>query len=413
MLHINFNLNSKSEKETTIISVLRFSGNRIKISLGFMGCPKIPPKNWNDTKQRARGGNSKFINYQIGRFARAANDEFKELAMHGTPDKNELKQAIMMRLTGQSLGNDNTISSYIDKFISESKTTKAPTTIKAYTTVKNIFEAYQTHKRRKYEFKDTNYTFVKDFEKYLMGTNKSPNYIYKIIRMLKTIIRDAATKNIHDYEYHKQDYFKGRQTPTKEEIYLTEAELKKLYRLELDRQNLKDIRDLFLMGCYSGLRYSDFKRLDYSNMNDGFITIRTQKTEKDVVIPLHPVIRFILSERGGHLPKSYSNQYFNREIKKIGKMAGIDEKVNVTHRKGNNSFTKTQPKYELLKTHTARRTFCTNAILSGMAAHQIMKITGHGSLVSFEKYIKMSGKEAAVIMAEHDFFKERVMKVAQ
>jgi integrase len=66
-----------------------------------------------------------------------------------------------------------------------------------------------------------------------------------------------------------------------------------------------------------------------------------------------------------------------------------------------------------IKTHTARRTFCTSAILAGMPPYQIMKITGHSSLANFEKYIKMSGKEAAELMLNHAFFKNTILKAAK
>ena len=89
--------------------------------------------------------------------------------------------------------------------------------------------------------------------------------------------------------------------------------------------------------------------------------------------------------------KDSLNQYINTFINesKVTKAKGTLGTY-VTYHKGNTSFTKSHPKHELMKTHTARRTFCTNAILAGMPPYQIMKITGHSSITNFEKYIKMS-----------------------
>ena len=64
-----------------------------------------------------------------------------------------------------------------------------------------------------------------------------------------------------------------------------------------------------------------------------------------------------------------------------------------------------RPKYEMIKTHTARRSFCTNAYLSGMDTLEIMALSGHKTETNFMKYIKVTARERAKRIAEHKFFK--------
>lgn len=86
-------------------------------------------------------------------------------------------------------------------------------------------------------------------------------------------------------------------------------------------------------------------------------------------------------------------------------MAGIDEMVSKTISQGSKKRTETFPKYDLITTHTARRSFATNAYLAGVPTIAILKITGHKTEQAFLKYIKVSQEENARFMMEHPFFK--------
>ena len=80
--------------------------------------------------------------------------------------------------------------------------------------------------------------------------------------------------------------------------------------------SLDRVRDLFLVGCYTGLRFSDFSRLTPKNIADGFIEIEQSKTGDSVVIPVHSVIKKIIKKYNG-LPPTISNQKFNTYLKDI------------------------------------------------------------------------------------------------
>ena len=144
------------------------------------------------------------------------------------------------------------------------------------------------------------------------------------------------------------------------------------------------------------MRFSDFSQLTADNITDGKIKIRTQKTGDRITIPLHQLVKLVLdkySDTTMALPKPISNQKMNSYLKEIGELVGINENTNRTFTKGGLKASKLHKKFELITTHTARRSFATNLYKAGFPSISIMKITGHKTETSFMKYIKISQEE--------------------
>ncbi len=121
-------------------------------------------------------------------------------------------------------------------------------------------------------------------------------------------------------------------------------------------------------------------------------------------IPIHPIVQEILDKRKGELPKKMPNQHINYALKEIGKIAGLDEQVEKRSTKGGQSKTETFKKYELICTHTGRRSFCTNAYRAGVVAQDIMTISSHKTERSFMLYLKLGESQKAEKIGEHPFF---------
>jgi site-specific recombinase XerD len=176
-------------------------------------------------------------------------------------------------------------------------------------------------------------------------------------------------------------------------VFLTVDELEILSKLDLtDSPHLDRSRDMFLIGAWSGLRYSDWHRVASDLIVDGVLTIRANKTDEICQIPIHKTIHEILSKYDGTLPPMLSNQKMNDNLKKICEKAKFDtvsEKVITKGGKKSNTPEKLA-KHQQVTTHTARRSFCTNAILQGASPYAVMQISGHKTLDSFDRYIKMT-----------------------
>ncbi len=156
-----------------------------------------------------------------------------------------------------------------------------------------------------------------------------------------------------------------------------------------------NVRDLFLIGCYTGLRFSDFSKLAQQNIADDYITIQQTKTGEDVVIPVHNVIQKIIKKHNG-IPAIVSNQKFNSYLKDICKtIPAFSESVPKVITKAGKKLTLNLKKGEMVSSHTARRSFATNEYLSGTPSITIMAVTGHKTEKAFLKYIKVTSKEHA------------------
>ena len=86
-------------------------------------------------------------------------------------------------------------------------------------------------------------------------------------------------------------------------------------------------------------------------------------------------------------------------------LAGIKDKVIIEQTRGGVRESKTNLKYELIQTHTARRSGCTNMYLAGIPIIDIMKISGHKTEKEFLKYIRVTKEETAQNLANHPWFK--------
>jgi len=260
----------------------------------------------------------------------------------------------------------------------------------------------KSRKLKQLEWETFNMDWYYDFwEFYIEERGVSNNTFGKVIKTLKTFL-NAAT----DQDYNHNLAFRDKRFKVYQEdvthIYLNEIEIQNLLDLKLTSDTRqKAIRDLFVVGCYTGLRFSDFKQLNEKNIVGGRLRIKTQKTGKYVVIPLHPKVQKIIQEYQGALPRSYSGQLINRELKILGQLAGFTSEIVKVKSSGLKRKETIHKKWELLSTHCARRSFATNLFKQGFPAISIMKITGHKSEKTFMKYIKVTEDETASMLEKH------------
>ena len=181
-------------------------------------------------------------------------------------------------------------------------------------------------------------------------------------------------------------------------IALQINEVNKVIKLDLGKNKLQDeIRDLFILEVLTGQRYSDIEKvLDPSNINNGAINITPKKTGRKVSIPLHPDLIAIFN----HFEKKYreklpvySDVIFNKVIKEVFKTAEINRLHSWQTKSGKQVINHTDFRYNLVSTHTGRRTFCTLAIQNKVPYEIIMKVTGHKNHKDFSTYVKVDDME--------------------
>ena len=227
------------------------------------------------------------------------------------------------------------------------------------------------------------------------------NYQWKTISQLKTVMNEGRKLKYHtNLEY--QDFKTKREDV--DTVYLTNEEVERLWEYvpkgELDRK----ARDLFLLGVYSCARFSDYSRLTKDMIHDGVIHFTQVKTASSVMVPASPRLVSILDRNGGRAP-DLAQQHLNEWIKRVCKAVGIDEMVEVTVSNGIAHKTELKHKYEMVSSHTARRTGITLLYMTGIPLQQVMLISGHKDEDSIRHYLRLTKKENVELLRDNPFFK--------
>jgi integrase len=182
-------------------------------------------------------------------------------------------------------------------------------------------------------------------------------------------------------KYHVDRY----ETPI---ITLDDEELIALWTWEAGKY--EKVRDVFIFGCMTSLRYSDIITLQKKDIINGVINKVAKKSRKDkekYIVPLNAISKQILEKYDYNLT-FYQSQPFNRLLKEMAKESGIFNKKEsfIIYRQGE-EVNVTEWKYDLISSHTCRRTFITRAIMKNVPINQIMVMSSHKKLDTLLKYI--------------------------
>lgn len=388
---INFYLNNdpkNKDTEKSIFVYVRHKGKTLTLHTG----ERIKPEYWNFKKQEAKPsytGSPELNSYLV-----SFKEEIKKtirllLTEKPSSDFDDIKQALYEKFKK----NDTKKGFYdiFDLFLELRKTELSSAMIKKYNVLKNHLKSFETDMNYKISFKSIDLMFYDRFSNYLMiNKQHTNNTVSKYFDCLKTFLHWSAERKVNNnLEFMK---FKSKNEKT-DIIYLTENELNALMELDLkDRPALMKVRDVFCFACFTGQRFSDVSNIKRNDIKGKFWHLRVTKTRDILKIPLNDFAIDILNRYADQerpLP-IISSQKTNQHLKEICKLAGIDEIISIVKYRGAEQIENTLPKYELVTTHTARRTFVTLSLEKGMRPETLMEITGHKDYKTFKKYIKIT-----------------------
>lgn len=306
-----------------------------------------------------------------------------------------------------------------------------PSTIKNYKGTLAQLEEYEKITHHVIDFDDMTMDFYDDWKQFFIKKQYSPNTIGRHIRNLKIFLYAAKDMKLTTTNEFESSRFSADREDV-DNVYLTEDRVAQMYdfnptdRKQLDelisrapvkerailreltekstsRRLLEEAKDIFVVGCLTGQRVSDYKRISEEmvvRLRDGkeYVQLIQEKTDKEVFLPLDIRVHRILNKYGGKLPKIY-DQHLNERIKVVGRLLGWTEKAGIMEHRGIMAIRSRKKFYECIKTHTARRTFATNAYKNGISLSSIMAVTGHSSEQMLRKYLKLDNKERAIMAA--------------
>ena len=261
---------------------------------------------------------------------------------------------------------------------------------------------------RKDSFSIFDEDFQTDFVDYLLNEQAlCMNSIVSSLSQLKVMLRRALQKNyIHDSSFLQWN----SKTVNFTKVYLNDDELNSIYNLQITdkirkennigtESHIEESRDLFILSARTGLRYSDLRHLNTATweMDEGHekLTILVQKTSERVAIPLHKQVIEIFNKYQGELPVVVDKSRYNEQIRICAKLAGINRKVETFEWVQGRPIIRGHLKYELVSSHTARRSFATNLFLKCKSAYSVMAITGHKTEENFKRYICVDEEQMA------------------
>lgn len=400
----------KSDKET-LIYFRSYFGNENKNFIYSTG-EKIKPSEWdfenrqpNDLNGRTKKSeNHRSIKKQLDRYSSFFTEivnRFKNINEELTTDI--LKQRFDEEFKRKSIKDD--FLRIYQEFLKEKENdytgnSISNSTLKRYKCNLNLLLEFQRDYKVKITLGRFDEKVFNRFLKYCTEEKKhSANTIHRNIGLLKTFLGWALNKK---YTYNND--FINFQKPPKfrtDEIALNMEQVEIIYNHDFSKnKRLERVRDLFVLGCVTGLRFGNYSRITKDDIDGDFIRVIDMKSKsKNLAIPLNSISRSILEKYDYKLP-SISNQKMNKFIKEVFQELEFTDEIKKTMKYGDELVEKKSEFYKRISSHTARRSFITIMKNKRVPDKVIMSYTGHTSLEVFNAYYRPSEEDKINYMNE-------------
>lgn len=423
---VRFNLEPKKDvpNESYVFLFFRYKYKGKSIRLKYSVSAIVDPQYWDDKSARPIF-NRKHPEYaglkrRMNRLEDIVIAIYKEHDNGNIPLK-EFKNEIAYRIGDKERPAEETapaLFEFIEQFIihQQSKQGAKRGTWKKYITVLHHLQDFEDEKNIDLDYDSIDWKFRNEFINWLYEPprNHSTNNAAKIMSVLKLFLEESRKLKYHNNLTYTEKGFGVKRVKTKNKVKLSLDELDALLDLDLsDNRRLERVRDLFIVGAFSGQRFSDWHKItkDQIFTNDEgaeMIRIMAEKTTKYTPIPLLPELKQILEKYDYKLP-SISIQKFNVFIKEVCKIALGDVKFIRIYSEAGQTKEQTIQKWQKVSSHAARRSFVSNFLQLGIEPLLIRTITGHATEAQLYEYADIEAdelaarfaKKAAIALQEH------------
>lgn len=376
-MNLNFRLDNKDHGgQRYLLADITHERTRCKMSLKL----KVAPDDWSAKKQEIKQGraNAKLINGFLRKTREEIEAAYIQLSIEDVPIS---AQSIRdkWKLTKEEMRKD--FWDRFEEFWEVHVQTLKPGTIKRWKNCRNHLRRFEEIRGRKISFSQIDTNFADQFRAFLLDRGNNHNSATHLIKKIIAFCRYCEKSNWYQFGYKIKGWNIKTTKSDDSLIALNESELTKLRDFDFDRERLQRVRDLFVFQASIGCRYSDLSGIKPDWVKEGVLYFRNVKGDKTHDVKLSPVALSIWEKYQGMIPV-LSNQKYNAYIKEAAKVVGLIDPVFV---KG-----EMVPKYKLISTHTARRTFVTVLHENGADIALISKVVGHASVDTTQEYLKIS-----------------------
>lgn len=411
--NVRFNIDcyKGKTKPCLIYAVFRYLGPGKPFLKYSTGC-KAKKVHWDFKKQRVKnfGDDREYINEILSEIEDVIKQIFKEKGRSIKPD--EFKTLIDVRRgLIEDVNKKPSLLEFIPIFLEEKQ---AKTTSRNHTMIKGHLSKLQQFAKdvEYFDFDDVDWSWRSKFLDWIYETGvDNPNMVHKVIATIKQFMTHSRRIGLHNNHTPNERNFNVKKVPTNK-LVMYEEEIEAFYKTtftkgEFEAETKERVRDLFIVGHDTLLRFSDFSRIEKHHIKEfegnEFIEIIQNKTGEPVTLPVTQRLKAILEKYNYNLPK-ISNQKFNDRIKEAAKDAGFTEKIAVIVFKKGKRTTEHPERWTKVSSHMCRRSGATNLYLKGVPVNVCMKLTGHTTEKQFFGYVNIGNRMAANYMIE--FYKK-------
>lgn len=398
---------------------------RINTNIGY----SVHPDSWDAEKQRmkphkqnSKKQTSAEINEMLNTYVTRLTEFEKDCET--TPTLAQIKVALQGKYKVKKKTVRKNMLALYDQFILEESIAAqwSDGTLQTIRAFRHHIENFCRHKSLAY-FNDDG---VNNMLSYFRNEcNLTETSVEKYFKILRWFLRWTVRKGYVEQKdlYRTTPKIKLIEQPV---IYLTKEELLKLYKYQVSKNGstikltdihgneyektisdaaaLEKTRDLFCFCAFTSLRYSDMAKVKRTDIFGDILYTTTQKTGDRLPIDLNAQAKAILAKYkkekypGDLALPVISNQKMNDYLKDLGELCEFKEPVTKTFIRGGERVTEIYPKYQLIGTHAARRTFICFALATGIPPQVVMKWTGHSDYKSMRPYIEIAAKTKSEAM---------------
>jgi integrase len=375
---------------------------RVRHSTGF----KIPGKKtntkkgpkfvyWDDLQQYARGFmDAEEINgyvialiNRVSKYVRHQKESFEPI------DLSEIKRLITVN---HSVSHENIVS-YCEAYLNRYDKPGQESTKRNLSTMVSSLKEYTEN--RPPLLANISKAFLEAFISWLINTKKNNNTtVEKKLSMLQQMLREAHKQGLLTDKSALEEVKISRGTT--DIIFLKQEELQALEKYKPKSERLEKLKDAFLFGCYTGLRYSDLEQLNQAHYHKktskgeqyhvlSFVIKKTRRMHEIALPPKAVAIvkRYWDQQEEKRLLPMPSNQKFNDYLKELCEDADIDTEIEIAAQFGSEVRTEIKKKFEIISCHSSRHTYAILSLENGMRPEVLQRNLGHSKLSQTMEYV--------------------------